>query len=550
MSARSSLESVIRVLAARSQLAFVLVAGAALLFVGLGDRDFWRPDEPRYGAIAEEMRSFVHGWRGLVLLHQHGEAYTQKPPLFFWLASLAGAPGGRVTEAAARLPSALGGFASLLAVAWLGRAMFRPRVGVLAAALLLAVPSWLQLARSARLDALLTCFVSLAFAAAWRLDRRLGDERRDRLLLHAAIGLGVLTKGPVALLLPLLGVVAYLAWERRLSELRRFVSAEGLLLSVAPGVVWLAAATGLAPAGFANASFWDNLILRFFAGSAHARPVWFYLERLPAGFLPASLLWPAIWWRYRAARQDVEAAERSRAWRFLLAAIGAAFVFFSCSAGKRGVYLLPIYPLLAIASAEPLASWLDSRADTRWLRLGLATGAVAVALVGLGTLVFDRVAGIALPPSFGLVLAGAALAALWLEPRLRARSSPRLALFAAALGVLLAGEAAVFQRLFPALDVRNSARAVAELAASATPAGEPIGVYRSESLSGAIAYYGRRPARNLHEPEDLAAFAAAGGRAIVVEERDLAKLHTTLPVRKLGQGRSRQRTLFVVAPDA
>src|SRR5262245_66600730 len=102
----------------------VLLAAAMLLFVALGNRDFWRPDGPRYGAIAEEMRSFVHGWRGLVLLHANGVAYTQKPPLFFWLAAAFGAPGGRVTEVAARLPSALGAFATLLATAWLGRALF------------------------------------------------------------------------------------------------------------------------------------------------------------------------------------------------------------------------------------------------------------------------------------------------------------------------------------------------------------------------------------------------------------------------------------------
>jgi 4-amino-4-deoxy-L-arabinose transferase-like glycosyltransferase len=517
-----------------------------LLFVGLGERDLWRPDEPRYGAIAEEMRSFVHGWRGLVLLHQHGEPYTQKPPLFFWLASLAGAPGGRVTEAAARLPAALGAFVTLLATTWLGRAMFGARAGVLAAALLLAVPSWLQLARSARLDALLTAFVSLAFFAAWRLERGLGDPRRGRLLLHAAIGLGVLTKGPVAALLPALGIAAFLAWERRLPEWRRFVSWEGLALSLAPGVAWLAAATWLAPGGggFASASLWDNLILRFFAGAAHDEPVWFYLERLPVGFLPVSLLWPAVALRFRAAPP-----ERARAWRFLLASVGATFVFLSCSAGKRGVYLLPIYPLLAIASAEPLAAWLVARgAVSRGLRGAFTGVALGTAAVGLAAPVVPEVEGVALPPSFGLAVAGGALAALASEPLLRRRVPPRLALCAATLALVLALEGAVFLRLLPALDPRNSARAVAELAAAATPAGAPIGVYRSESLSGAIAYYGRRPARILLEPADVAEFTAAGGRAIVVEDDDLERLHEVRAIRPLGEGRSRQRKLLVVTP--
>jgi hypothetical protein len=107
----------------------------------------------------------------------------------------------------------------------------------------------------------------------------------------------------------------------------------------------------------------------------------------------------------------------------------------------------------------------------------------------------------------------------------------------------------VFQRIYPMLNDRNSARSVAELAAAATPPDKPIGVYRSESLSGAIAYYGRRPARNLHEPADLMSFTEAGGLAIVVEEKDLVKLRQTTSVRELGQGQSRHRKLWVVTPD-
>jgi len=530
-------------------LALVLAVGAALLFVGLGNRDFWPPDEPRYGAIAEELRSFAHGVRGLVLLHLNGAVYTQKPPLFFWLAALGGAPFGRVTEAAARLPSALAGFGTLLLVAGLGRSLFRARSGALAAAVLLTLPSWLQLARSARLDTLLTAFVTLAFAAAWRLDRELGDARRNRLLLHAAIGLGVLTKGPVALLLPLLGVAAYLGWERRLGELRRFVSAEGLLLSVAPALVWLAGATLLAPPGYANASFWDNLILRFFSGTAHAQPVWFYLEALPRGFLPWTLLWPAAWWRWRAVRREAAGGDGARAWRFLLAAIGAAFVFFSVSAGKRGLYLLPIYPLLAIACGEGLSAWLDeARTAPRWLRRSLAFAAVAVAFAGFGSLVFHRVADVELPASFGLLLAGGAGAAYLAERALRSRTSQRGALVAAGLLGLCSFELAVHVSLFPALNARNSQRPVAEIARAATPAGAAIGVYRNDTLAAAVGYYTGRPVREVHDAGEVEAFFAAGGGAIVLEDEHLSEVEPTMRLREVGRGRSRQRRLHVMAP--
>ena len=78
--------------------ALLLVASALLLCVGLGGTDFWAPDEPRYGQVAEEVRAMEQGAKGLVLLHLGGEPYTQKPPLYYWLAALTGSAIGKVTE--------------------------------------------------------------------------------------------------------------------------------------------------------------------------------------------------------------------------------------------------------------------------------------------------------------------------------------------------------------------------------------------------------------------------------------------------------------------
>lgn len=68
-----------------------------MLFFRLGATDLWAPDEPRFAAIAEELRSFEHGPAGLVVLHLNSAPYTQKPPLYYWMAALLGAVPGRVT---------------------------------------------------------------------------------------------------------------------------------------------------------------------------------------------------------------------------------------------------------------------------------------------------------------------------------------------------------------------------------------------------------------------------------------------------------------------
>jgi len=75
-------------------------------------------------------------------------------------------------------------------------------------------------------------------------------------------------------------------------------------------------------------------------------------------------------------------------------------------------------------------------------------------------------------------------------------------------------------------------------------------VFRSTSLSGAIAYYSRHPVKDLREAKHLEAFRAEGGSVIVVDERDVEKLRELVPVREIGHGHSRQRRLWVVAPDA
>jgi 4-amino-4-deoxy-L-arabinose transferase-like glycosyltransferase len=484
------------VVRARSLHRWVLAAAALLVTAGLGATDFWPPDEPRAGAVAEEMRSFVHGWRGLVVPHLNGEVYTQKPPLFYWLAALCGALVGRVTETAARLPSAAAGFLTVVLVCHLGRVMFRPRVGVLAGILVLAVPSFVLLARSARLDALLTLFVVSAFTALWRIDRGLGNERTNRVFLHAAIGLGVLTKGPVAFLFPALGALAWLAWERRLGAYRRFVSPATLALSLGPGIAWAAAAVALAPGGFADEALLRNLVGRFFGGSSHARPWWFYLESFPMGVMPLTLLWPLAWLRFRALARDPAAAETLRAWRFLLAPIGAVFVFLSLSAGKRGVYLAPIEPLVALACADALASWLETDRATVRLRRLPGQSAVAALLAAV------------------VVLQGG-----WL------------------LGVQ------------PALNRRNSPRAVAEIAGQATPDHARIGLFRHASLVGPLQYYGGRRVLLLEEPDDVGRFFADGGTALVIDEAQMSLLGDAWDFRVLGRERVRQRRILVLAPS-
>jgi 4-amino-4-deoxy-L-arabinose transferase-like glycosyltransferase len=497
----------------------IAVAGALVLGVGLGRRDFWEPDEPRHGAIAEEMRALRHGPAQLVVPRLNGEVYSQKPPLYYWLAALAGAPRGHVSEAAARLPSAVAGLGTALVVLRLGNAALGAPAGVVGAALLLSLPAFVDAARQARPDPLLAFFVTCAVALVWRLDRGIGGATWNRRALHLVVGLGALAKGPVAALLPLLGALVYLAWERRLRDARKLVSRDAALFSAAPALGWLAAAWLSTPDGFLREAVVENVLVRFLGG-AHEQSLSYYARRLPVAFLPWTLLWPFAAWRIAAAFRAGADPERARGLRFLIAFVGAGLAFFTLSAGKRGIYLLPLYPALALLSAEAFrglghaaARGAAALASGRMgLRDGLGLGAAASALfAAVGT-------AFGLPPTAlgpGVVIVAAAS----LVPS--ERFLPVNAWLARGLALVVACEAAVFAFVLPRFDLDRSVRGAASAAAAFAPEGSAIGLVRNGSLAGGIAYYSGRPVVEIGSTRGLERFLEAGGRSLVLEQPQL-----------------------------
>jgi 4-amino-4-deoxy-L-arabinose transferase-like glycosyltransferase len=451
----------------------VLIAAAALAFVRLGATDLIPPDEPRYALVAEELRAGEQGWRGLVLPHLHGEAYTQKPPLFFWLAALAGAPGGRVDEVAARLPSALAGVATVAATLALGTLLFGRGTGTLAGLLLVTTFDWSHRARTAQLDTLLALFETLAILAFWRIEslrmRGAPVSRTAVAWLHAALGLAVLTKGPVGFAVPLLAIFAWLAWERRLRDLATLCPPWAFALSIGPALAWIAAATALAPAGFFDVAIVDNLFGRALRGTAHARPFGFYLEKFPIDLLPWLLVLPVTLAIGRRALHDP--AEAS-SWRFLVAWIATTLLLFSAISGKRVRYLLPIEPAFALLFAATLTRALGARGLRR---IGIAAGVV------------------------------------WL------------------------GQLVVHGAVLPAYDARRSARPLAEAVVRvAGPDGAPVGLYRAAEVATSVAYYGPSNVQPFRATEQLAAFLAGEAEVLVFESTRIAEIerHAAFEIRE------------------
>jgi 4-amino-4-deoxy-L-arabinose transferase-like glycosyltransferase len=517
-----------------------LLLALCVLVPGLGAIDLWAPDEPRYGQVAEEMRSLEHGASGLLLLHLGGEVYTQKPPLYFWLAALAGAGSGHVDEWAARAPSVLAALGSVLAVQIFGTRLFTlTGVGPWSALVLLTLLRFAHQARRAQLDVLLTLFETIAVAAGWSiLSARPASATRPRtalLVLHAAVGLALLTKGPVGAL-PYVVLLVVLTWEGRLAEARRLFPWWGVTLALAPLGAWLASCVALAPAGFFADAVIDNVAARFLSGTDHVRPFYYYARQLPLDLLPWTPLVVAAaviaGRRLREARagEDPEAS----ALRLLLAWGLTFIVFFSLSSGKRGLYMLPAFPAAAL-----LCGWLLARASqAQRLPRGLEpTGIALVAIIGAiggATLLVSPLAAPvpSLRPFGSMLVIIAAIyvpTALWLRHRGRSPGVRGSTLLIA----LAATQLALFIGLFPALDAEKSPRPLAIEVMKLTSPDERVGVYRHSALLGGIEYYGHRRAVALEGSDDLHQFVADGNRIVV------ARVQTADEVARVMNGKTR-----------
>jgi 4-amino-4-deoxy-L-arabinose transferase-like glycosyltransferase len=344
----------------------------------------FEPDEGRYAQIPSEMLA-----RGeWTVPYLQGEPYLDKPPLLYWLVMGSYAVLG-VYDWAARLVPALAVHVTILLTYFLGRRRVGERAAFWGALGLGLAPGFLGMGRFLLHDGLLTLWVTLAFFAVWEalagaepeteakanapsLALRANEQQPVRwgwwLTGAAAAGLGILTKGPVILVL-----LAPPIWlHRRLTRARGVVGWRHLLaflgLALAVALPWYAAVCVRMP-DFARHFLWQHNLVRFLQPFDHKEPVWYYVPILLLGLLPASLLLPGFV-RFLLAGDPQVSRRRTPALGSLLLAGGWCFLFFSLSGSKLPTYVLPAFPPLALALGIYLAQsrWQSSR----WLR-----GAVA-----------------------------------------------------------------------------------------------------------------------------------------------------------------------------
>ncbi len=392
-------------MARRTILAVLLALAAVLFFVDLGGTSIWDANEAFYVETPREMLE-AHD---LVNPTFDYEPRFNKPVLSYWIVAgfykLFG-----VSVAVQRIPIAIGALVIVACALLLGQAAADAGrgtrdqglgtedsgsgtrdSGLLAAAGLAVSPRLVMFARRIFIDIWITAFMSLTLAC-FALSERYPERRKLFLILmYVAAGLGTLTKGPVAIVLPALVFVLYLAVHRELRRVTSMMLPLGAVIVCAIVVPWYAMVYHQHGWTYIKSFFVGENLGRYASGvgGQQDRGIFFYSPIVLTDSFPLSFFLvaaAALWWRE---------GRRSRIQTLLWIWTAVIVLFFSFSANKQDLYIYPIVPAVTALAGAFLAR-VAQDSGGRLVRRAMITAALAgvfLAAAGAGVIYLFETAG-------------------------------------------------------------------------------------------------------------------------------------------------------------
>lgn len=354
---------------------------AIVILAGIGMRDPWPPDEPRFALMAKEMWE-TGNW---FFPHRGGQIYPDKPPMVMWMILLFYGMIGNL-KIAFLLPSALLSLATMWLTYDIAKRMWNPKVGLYAGFLLAITLHFILQAKSGQLDAPVAFWVMLGSYGLLR-HLILGPAWRWYYLAFFAMGMGIITKGvgflPVLMLFGL--IVVRPTWYDKNNKqlLKWFAGILFLLLAVSLWLVPMLIQVDNNPTPDVLA-YRDNILLkqtvnRYAKSWAHIQPFYYYiLEVIPVFWLPLSLFIP---WLIKPIKQAFK--DKDGRIIYPLAMIVFVVFFFSLSKGKRAEYMLPILPMFVLLIAPYFEQLLANKTIQRLLLALLIIISVIFTFIGL-----------------------------------------------------------------------------------------------------------------------------------------------------------------------
>jgi 4-amino-4-deoxy-L-arabinose transferase-like glycosyltransferase len=478
-------------------IAILAIICYVFFFYALGGIGLLGPDEPRYAAIAREM--LLHG--DYITPRLYGTPWFEKPVLMYWLAALGFKIFG-INETGVRFPSALGATLCVFLVYWGGKKIWDRATGFVAALILATSIGWFAFARAASMDMALTA--SLTMALVFLLVAMNDSTPRRRLWFrgfYASLGLGLLAKGPIALLLPLISIGGYVLLRRQWGEWKNWYL-RGLWITVLVAAPWFILCTIVNGWSFIEVFFITHNVERFTTPLfGHDRSIFY--------FVPVLLLFTFPWTflLISALRRPLAKDDQLLLWWAIV-----PFVFFSFSHSKLPGYILPMVPPLAMLIAKEIF-----RPTSRVYRVAVFIEAGTMAFIGVAfgffgnTLNVDpHVSGMTIMAVTFVIAAMLTVIAFWFKPVI-------LAGFNVAAMTILVLTATVM--VFPRFDLTDSMRPWSVALASIVPDDKTVFMYKPARWAEyGLQYYRFNRVHSVFSRDELLKSVATEPRLLCIAE--------------------------------
>lgn len=353
---------------------FIALLSTLVIIPFLGETIFYSKGEPREAIVAYSMLESGN-W---ILPLNYGTDIAYKPPFLYWSIAAISAIFGGVSEFSSRLPSAIA-FLAMQFVFFGFVARYKDtKTAVITSLLLLTSFEVHRAAVACRLDMLQVSFIVISLCLLFRWD-----EKGCKGIPWTAVVLmscGTLTKGPVGSIFPCMCIGIYQLIRGR-SFGKTFLSLFGIgLLSLIPLGIWFYAAWLQGGQPFMDLMLEENTgrFVGKMSYPSHHNPLWYNFLTIIWGWTPWTLvllispfglkwnemhLLPAgnsFTGRIRKVWDNIRS--QSPIQLFIWIVIIAIFVFYCIPKSKRSVYLLPIYPFMAVLIAQYLEALMQKGA--------------------------------------------------------------------------------------------------------------------------------------------------------------------------------------------
>jgi len=340
-------------------------------------------DAGKYATVAKEI--FENG--NYINLTVHGDPYDQKPPMLFWLGAVGFKIGG-VSNFWFKLPVLLLVFLGFFSAYGLGKSLYNKRVGLITAFLLAFSLICSLYSMDIHTD---TPLQAIATFALWQLYEFIKTGKNINWFLgFTAVGLAILTKGPLGAVIPAFAVTGQLILTRNYKSFADYRWYLGVLLAfivASPALIGLWNQFGTEGIRF---FFWDNNFGRI-AGTyvQSTNDPLFYFHNLLYLFIPWSIpFFIVAFYEFRTLfRNRFRAVEY-----FTFTGIWIYFIIINISKNQLPNYIFIIMPLIAVLTAK----WIDLAIMER-KRLYRLLNSVQIFTVSLLFLAMAIIAGYLFP---------------------------------------------------------------------------------------------------------------------------------------------------------